>query len=441
MSEIGMVPTKVLFASHGAWLGGAERCLLPLATGLNRDRFHPVVVVPQGGPLVERLEQAGIPVLKSPSRWWATHNRKTPAKSYLFHKDFAQRVRQLGNLIERENADVVISNSFSFLEGAFAARLTGRPHIWNVLEILSKDPGLAPLMPRELVYSWLPQLTDRLVVVSQSVADEFKGFLPPELIQIIHTGIPKPTVPVASTDVRTEFGFAPDSPVVQYVGILSERKGVRTLITAIPHVLETFPQAKFLFAGTDGGLKSFLVSEIDRLNLSASVKLLGQRNDIGRLVSESSLFVLPANADPLPVAVLEAMALGKPVVATRSGGCSEMVEQGKTGLLVEPQSPPELAQAIVSLLSNPGETRQMGERGLERFQQKFSLEQYVESFETLIDEIVKSKKTDANRNQQSLPELPGFDASLKTRFQATILRTRERYHEIRNSLLLRLRNH
>lgn len=345
-------PLKVLFASHGADLGGAERCLLPLVLGLDRERFDPVVVVPRGGLLVERLKNSGVTVRQTPSRLWAAFNTGTPAKCHLFRRDFTNRVKRLADLINAEQAQIVVSNSIALLEGAFASRIAGCPHIWNVLEILSRDPGLVPLIPLELVYSWLPQLTDALVAVSSAVADEFSGYLPPEKIITIHTGIHPPAIATASVDVRSEFGYSVETPVVQYVGLLSERKGVRTLIASVPTVLKSFPDARFLLAGTDGGMKGFLESEIARLNLGSAVKLLGQRNDVSRLVSECTAFVLPANADPLPVAVLEAMSLGKPVIATRSGGCSEMVDQGKTGLLVEPQAPEELAQAIVTVLAD-----------------------------------------------------------------------------------------
>ena len=431
-------PIKVLFASHGADLGGAERCLIPLVCGLDRSRFDPVVVVPRDGALVGTLRNRGVRVNRSPFRLWAAYNTGTAAKCHLFRKNFPRRVRSLADLIESEQADVVVSNSMALLEGAYASRMVGRPHIWNVLEILSKDPGHVPLLPLDLVYSWLPKLTDVLVAVSAAVADEFRGYLPSEKIRIIHTGIHPPEVTSESKGVCAEFGFPAGSSIVQYVGLLSERKGVRTLMAAVPIVLRLFPQARFLLAGTDGGLKGFLESEIARLNLGQSVKLLGQRNDVGRLVSECTVFVLPANADPLPVAVLEAMSLGKPVIATRSGGCSEMVCHGNTGLLVQPQSPDELAQAISTVLANPELANRMGEEGRHRFQEIFSVDQYIRNFEQLINEIVNLRIDGGYSIPPTAPSFPPFEIKLATRFQATLLRCRERFREVRNSLIRRL---
>lgn len=433
-------PLKVLFVSHGGRLGGAERCLLSLVCGLDRSRCTPVVVVPHDGPLTTQLKQAGIPVHHTLLRQWAVYNNTSPEKCHLFRKGMSARIGRLAAIIEREQADVVISNSITVLDGAFAARVSGRPHAWNVLEMLSQDPGHFPLLPIETMYSWLPMITDALVAVSESVAEEFRGYLPPEKILTIHTGIQPPTVSEAAVDVRTELGFAGDTPIVTFVGMLSERKGVRTLCAAIPLVLESFPQAKFLFAGTDGGLKGHLESEISRMGIQSSVKLLGQRSDVGRLVSQSSIFVLPANADPLPVAVMEAMSLGKPVVATKSGGCSEMVDHGVTGMLVEPQAPAELAEAIKTVLADDQLAKRMGESGKARFDRMFSREQYVDRFQTLFEQLaaLMTAKPIQGDGQPVLPVLPEFHPTLGTRLRAELLRSRELYLEFRNLIIHKL---
>lgn len=434
MANADSYPLKVLFISHGGRLGGAERCLLSLVRGMDRNRFEPVVVVPYGGPLVTELEKDGIKVLHADMRQWAVYHSKTPEKCHLFRRDLAQRVRKLADLIEKENAAVVCSNSISLLDGALAARVAGRPHVWNVLEMLSQDPGHFPLLPLELMYSWLPDITDALVGVSEAVEEEFRGHLPAEKLLTIHTGISPLKITEAPVSVRAEVGFAEDDLIVTFVGLISERKGIRTLSSAIPLVISSFPTAKFLIVGTDGGLKSHLENEIQNAGIQSSVKLLGQRSDVGRIVSESTVFVLPANADPLPVAVMEAMSLGKPVVATKSGGCSEMVEHGTTGMLVEPQAPAELAEAIKTVLADPQLAKSMGENSRKRFERMFSREQYVEKFQSLFEKLAKLKKDKAVKSdgQPDLPELPEFHPSLTTRLRACGLRSYELYLNYRN---------
>lgn len=409
-----------MFVSHGERMGGAERCLLSLVRALDRSRFSPVVVVPRGGALVAELRSVGIPVRRSLTRLWTGYNSATDGQIYLFRKGFSERVQRLARLIEHEKADVVVSNSIAILEGAFAAKLAGRPHIWNVLEMLSQDPGSIPFLPLHTVYSWLPEITNTIVAVSSSVAEEFRGFVPEAMIRTIHTGIKKPAVPESSVNVRTEFGISDDAPIFLYVGILSQRKGVHILGAAIPKVLESYPQARFLLAGKDGGMKEVLEKEFRRSGCESSVKLLGPRNDVARLVTECTAFVMPALADPLPVSVLEAMSLGKPVVATKSGGCSEMVENGLNGFLVEPNSVSDLVRGIEAVIEQPEQSKTMGQRGSERFQKEFSTEQYVNSFQSLIESVANVSHSGHVHvaKQLQLPEFPPFNVTFSTRCQA-----------------------
>jgi len=425
-----------LFVTVAGGMGGAERCLLSLVCGVDRSRIEPIVVVPELGELVPELKKYNIEVRQSPIRRWNGFKSFPGAQQYLYQKSFQARVDKLVRLIEREQIGIVVSNGMPCLEGAYAARKAGVPHIWNIMEMYSRDPGFVPLLPLLSVYSWIEQLTDALVVVSEGVAIEFQSHVPPELIRTIYTGIEKPVIQEGSPDIRTELGFKADCDVVLFVGLLSERKGVRSLIGAIPLVLKQFPEARFLLAGKEGGLQSYLESEIQRQQMGDSVRLLGQRPDVGRLLRDASLFVLPSLADPLPLSVLEAMSLGKPVVATRSGGCSEMVVHGKTGLLVEPNATEDLAQAICAMLADRATATRMGKLGEERFRELFSVPQYVDAFENLMRDLIQKNadKRSAAAPLRPLPELPNFQRTLKVRCEALFLLARERLLPVRDAL-------
>ena len=121
------------------------------------------------------------------------------------------------------------------------------------------------------------------------------------------------------------FDLPPHIPVVTFVGILSERKGVVDFVESARLVLQRFPKAIFVMAGPDGGKGREAIAKIDKYGIRDSFRILGNRSDVPRILSASDMLVLPSLADPLPLAVLEAMAAGIPVVATRSGGCEEMV--------------------------------------------------------------------------------------------------------------------
>ena len=146
-----------------------------------------------------------------------------------------------------------------------------------------------------------------------------------------------------------------------------------SLISAMAKVREQFPDVVALVAG-EGDQKEALEAQIASLNLQGTVRLLGFRTDVMSIVNAADLFTLPSPAEPFGLAVIEAMALSKPVVATRAGGPLEIVREGETGLLVSPHSPDELAQALISLLRDPARMREMAEKGYCRYRLLYTVE-------------------------------------------------------------------
>jgi glycosyltransferase involved in cell wall biosynthesis len=212
--------------------------------------------------------------------------------------------------------------------------------------------------------------------------------LPGQNVEVVHTGV-KPVKPSALENPKRElFGFADDAPVVSFVGLHSERKGVVDLADAAALVLDEYPRTKFVFAGRDGGKTREVTRRIGRYGIQEACRLLGPRDDIPDILAASDMIVLPALADPLPLAVLEAMSAGLPVVATDSGGCSEMVVDGKTGRIVPIRDPRRLAEAICELLRDSRKRKEMGCMGKARFDAHFSQQQYVHHFEAVLDAAI-----------------------------------------------------
>jgi glycosyltransferase involved in cell wall biosynthesis len=159
----------------------------------------------------------------------------------------------------------------------------------------------------------------------------------------------------------------PAEPAVAFVGALEGSKGVDTLLEAWPAVLQRFPDARLLVAG-DGGARDRLRGTARRLGLDGGVRFLGSlsRGEVRALLDDSSLLALPSRSEGLGRVVLEAMARGRPVVASRVGGIPEVVEDGVTGFLVPPGDPGALGQAIVRLLEDPDRLVTMGNAGRRR---------------------------------------------------------------------------
>jgi glycosyltransferase involved in cell wall biosynthesis len=402
---------KVLFISHSPNFGGAERCLYYLMKGLHREKYDLSVMLPPR-PLIHRLHQRNlrklieelhIPVHLSPIRWWVGRWPRYRA----FADGLTERVAKIVQLMKRERFDLVVSNTIAFAEGALASRYCGIPHIWYVHEMLMDDPVLRSFMPFHRLYRIMDGLSSHFVTVSEAVKRQFDPYVKKEKLSVVHTGLPD--IKPASLDEpkKTVFDLPPHIPVVTFIGLLSERKGVLDFVESARFVLQRFPKAIFVLAGPDGGKGREAIAQIDKYGMRDSFRILGNRSDVPRILSASDMLVLPSLADPLPLAVLEAMAAGIPVVATRSGGCEEMVEDGVTGRLVPVKNPVELSQAIIELIDSPSKRVLMGLNGSRRFADCFNYTYYISRFEEILDRACdgSSRQIDDEGSRTSVDNL------------------------------------
>ncbi len=175
------------------------------------------------------------------------------------------------------------------------------------------------------------------------------------------------------------------------VACLREEKRIDVLINAAPQILARFPDAHFLIAG-DGTCRESLVALAGQLGITDRVTFLGHRDDVPAVLAQADMFVLPSRSEALPNSVIEAMASGLPVVASRVGGIPELVDDGKTGYLVPPGDPNALADALARLLEDPRRSAELGRAGRIKIEQNYSFDRMVEQMETLyVTELDRAK--------------------------------------------------
>jgi glycosyltransferase involved in cell wall biosynthesis len=165
--------------------------------------------------------------------------------------------------------------------------------------------------------------------------------------------------------VRRELGIPEEAPLVGTVGNFTPKKAHRDLIEAVPAIRRSLPEVRLVLVG-HGPLEGDLRARVRDLGLESSVTFAGYRTDATRLADAFDVFVLPSRFEGLSIALLEAMALGRAVVATRVGGSPEVIEDGESGILVQPGDPRALAEAIRSLLRDPSRRARMGEAARRR---------------------------------------------------------------------------
>lgn len=336
-------------------IGGAEVHVLTLAEKL-RARGHEVLVIcPQGRPLVEELITRGLP-----ARAPRTTGKVDPVM-----------LTRLWWWLRRERWQVVHTHlSTASLIGSAAARVAGIPAVATVHGLNTRT-----------CFRW----ASKLIAVSNAVKQHLiaQG-TPSESISVIHNGVDlgllaRDYQPAA---VRQQWGVPERAPLLITVGRLAPEKGHRDLLRAL-QLLVARPEWRdlsLLLVGT-GALQAPLQAEAETLGLAGRVTFAGFQRDVLPFVQAADVFVLPSVREGLSLSALEAMALGKPVVACRVGGTPEVVVEGETGLLVSPSAPSELAEALDCLLRHPARARAMGLAGKRRVKEAFDLEQTVSRIE------------------------------------------------------------
>ena len=369
---------KILYISHSANLEGAELCLFNLVKNLDRNLFEPVVVFPTDGPLKERVAALGVTTYISPLEWWVG------AEERYFYSDFCleDRVAKLCEIIDRERPDVIHTNTSVIMEGAVAASRKNIPHVWHLHEVMDGHPSLKPFLPFPLFYRIIEELSQGIVVVSNSAKLELSKYIAAEKLTVIHNGIEQPPAPVQDdASLRESLTLSDDAVIAVTVASISLYKGHDNLVHAVPYVMKVNPHVHFVLVGPSSDQSLDRVMGLARkLGVQDNIHYLGFRSDVPGILAQSDLFVLPSLKEAFPLAVLEAMAAGKAVVATDCCGPTEMVEQGVSGFIVPVNDPDALASSIVNAIADPSKLREMGKRGREIFGQKFTIDTYAEAF-------------------------------------------------------------
>jgi len=287
-------------------------------------------------------------------------------------------LRRLYRMMRQQQPQVVETfTPDSNLLGLPVAWLAGVPvRIATHRAFIDNRPGWYPRLHGLLINSGF---ASTLIAVSQQVRQMVieKEGVRPERVQVILNGVEiqqaeQPTALVRQK-VRQELGLPPECPLLLTVGRLTEQKGHSCLIKAVPSVLAQHPGAVFAFAG-EGPLQAELADLSGQLGVSKSVRFLGLRQDVRRLLQAADAFVLPSLWEGMSMALLEAMAEGLAVVASDVEGIGDLVEPGVDGLVVPPRDPAALAAAVIGLLDETELRRSLGQAARQKVADDFSVE-------------------------------------------------------------------
>ena len=239
----------------------------------------------------------------------------------------------------------------------------------------------------EILHAWVVNhFSCGIIAVSDRVAQEcLKEGIRPEQVHVVTNGTSLPALENFDRQAyRAQLGLNPQHMLVISVGRLTQQKAHTYLVQAAPAVLARFPQTRFAVAG-DGPLHAELQAEIQALGLQDVFTLLGARQDVPQLLGAADLFALPSRSEGLPVAMLEAMTMGLPVVATAAQGVDQVLRGGQNGLLVPLEDPQALAQGLCELLGDAQKRERLAETGRKLVMAEYSLDTMCRRIQALLD--------------------------------------------------------
>lgn len=360
---------RILFFLNSRTYGGVEEVVAALAKGLDRRRYDVHLAAP---PALLRSFQSALE--GAPVHWLELSLRS-------FKQTGCQR-RLLRYLRQRR---IQLVNSHMFYATLFAAPLARLAGVPAVVETTHGPEAWRTSWWKRS--GWVDRWVERLVTANIAVSEANRRYLiqqkryPAEKIWVVPNGRDLGRFEAdrqeAVEALRRRYGLEAGRRLVVCVGRLEEQKGHRYLLAAWPGVIARFPEAVLLLVG-EGSLRARLEAMAAEAGLAEGVLFAGFSQDVVPYYLAAELVVLPSLYEGMPLAAIEAGAAGRPIVATGVDGTPEVVEDGRTGLLVPPRSPEALEQAICRLLGDPSAARAMGQAARQRVRQHFSLERQIE---------------------------------------------------------------
>lgn len=379
MGTLDRLPLRVLVVIDSLGLGGAERLLVPFASGATAAGLDLQVASISSATdvrseMVPALREVGIePQFLGIRRLLSPHAIPT-----------------LASAIRASRCDVVHAHlEYAATLATPAARLVGRPTVCTFHHVPQEMDWRATV--RERLAVEVASRSERVIFVSQASLEAFahRYHAPQRAWTVVPNGIDLAAFAPAAATFPDELGITPGTPVAILPAALRPMKGHHALLRSWPAILTRIPEAHLLIAGS-GELNSELRALTESLGIGHAVTFAGYRKDVSRLVAASQLVVLPSETEALPTALIEAAAVGRASVAYRTGGVPEVVVDGVTGVLVEPGDLPGFAAAVGDLLSNGPRRAAMASAARRHAEDYFSVERWVATLRGIYDQAIAS---------------------------------------------------
>ncbi|MFV1977124.1 MAG: glycosyltransferase [Candidatus Scalindua sp.] len=378
---------NLLYVFDNMEFGGGERVFAQIINRLSDKKYKIIVACLPTGTFIEKIKGS-----KAQIKSFDMRNRFNPGV-----------ILQLSSLIKKERVDIVHSQGArADFFARIAAKLAGAPNVVSTVPMPVEGFDVNPI--KKLIYMAFNRFSecfvDRFIVVSDALEKMMieKHRIAPQKIVKIYNGIETDEYCISDEEIvhrrssfRTKANIGEGVPVIGIIGRLVWQKGFEYFIEAIPEVLKEFKEAWFLVVG-EGELEDDLKVKSKKLKLEDKIIFTGFRDDIEDVLASIDIFVIPSLREGMPVVLLEAMAMKKPIVATNIEGIMEILENGVTGLLVPPKDSKALAEAIITMFTHKDESLQMGLTARKVVTERFGVDTMVQKAEEVYEELLRQNQ-------------------------------------------------
>lgn len=372
---------KVLWVSHGSNRGGAELVLEEGARCLREVGVETVVVLPGDGELGAMLDASGIKTVKAYLPWWA--ERERPESFLTEIRGLVSAVRGMCRVIRDESPDVVLTNTLTIPAAAFAAKLSGVPHVWMIQEFMDPDHGLKFYFGRRFCLWCVNRLSAKAAVASDAVRAEFEGVLGKGKIDKVRyaVDIPEPKRRIEKP--------VPSAFRLVLVGARYPAKGQETAVRAVALLKARGRDVSLELVGyAVPGYEEFLLHLCRELDVEDRVFQIAETDDPYAYSSMADAVLVCSKQEAFGRVTIEGMKLGRPVIVSSSGAGSELVEDGVRGLLFEAFDSVQLADKIEMLIDEPALADTLGRNAKEWSRENFTPERYGKALHRICEAAI-----------------------------------------------------
>lgn len=382
---------KTIFFSHTSDLGGGERSLLTLLSSI-KNRIDAVVVIPREGPLRVVLASMGIKYYMSEYRWWTVRRSSKRNKIVDTFHEHLTAATGIANIVMHERPDLIVTNTSVICEGALVAYLLKVPHIWHIRELGEKDHGFIYEYGFAFTSKFINDFSSHLVFNSKATLKEFTKYIHLDKTSVVYNAIQldsnlsQSTVP---NIYQRENSFK-----ILVAGTISKKKNQIDALRAVKKLITKGKDVELCLLGncTDQNLVLYISKYINKHQLQKFVHVHGFIENPYPVFSSTNLVLVTSKNEAFGRTILEAMLLGKPVIATKAGGVPEIIEDGKNGILYTPSNTSELAEKIDTLVNNPSLQKFLADNASISVRDKFSIANYSENLYTLFETEINVPK-------------------------------------------------